>query len=345
MKNTRILRILLIVSLLIVQLTILNSCKRQPEQTSVPWSGYTQANVLELPEPVLQTHKENYIFKVTWFQKPFTGYFMLMALGVDGSINRMLVSSRGERGPGPAQLTEQDREEIRTILETMTQRSSMEPFAGVEVITLSFLWGGKYYRISFNESNCPDELQRLFEIADMAWRRSPTSLTNPPWSPCRENDKQQAQEPTDSVSLSPDDLPEQIEFSHGARLFYVTWFKQPFAGIYNQLSFFSDHYMADNFLDYRESVGNGGGYAQLDEMERREVQDLLESMVNVSSLEQPMGDTIITLGFLWESDYQLLNFGDLNCSSDLQRLFDIVGIAFEQQHPESNFFQNPCQER
>jgi len=248
----------------------------------------------------------------------------------------MLISGRGEQGVFPEQLTTKQRKEIRALLDTLAHSSSRDPAGGSWVITLSFLWQGKHHILSFNESSCPDELQRLFEIAN---ETQESEYRNPFPSPCNDKHPQQASEPTPSDSSV--ELPDFVRRVHYACLFHITWFKQPFADSYKELSLLVDHYMGENTVTYWETDQNTA-YGELTEAERQEIQAILETLTDTSSTRLPAEGTVITLGFSWEGDYRILVFGDANCPAGLRRLFEIADMPFKRDVPDHDLFQIPC---
>jgi len=319
MKKAKVLKLLL-AAIWVAQLTSLSSCQAVPD----------------LPEPVQQSYNTNKIFTLTWFEKPFMGYSMYMILHTNGYISRMLISGRGEKGGFPEQLTAKQRKEIWALLDTLTHSSSRDPSGGSRVITLSFLWQGKHHILSFNESSCPDELQRLFEITN---ETRESEYRNPFPSPCNGKHPQQASEPTPSDSSV--ELPDFVRRVHYACLFHITWFKQPFADSYKELSLLVDHYMGENTVTYWET-GQNTAYGELTEAERQEIQAILATLTDTSSTRLPAEGTVITLGFSWEGDYRILVFGDANCPAGLRRLFEIADMPFKRDVPDYDLFQIPC---
>jgi hypothetical protein len=342
MRNKKILKTSLLCILFVLMISLSN-CKRQPMQTPV-LSNHALADVVNLPDPIQQTHRGS-IFKITWFEKPFSGYYDRLLLHTDGYVDHWrIVENRGMRGASLGQLTQEEKQEIQSILEKMIDGSSVERSVGLKVITLNFLWRGENHILSFSESSCPHGLQRLFDIADAAFRRNPKYSSRLP-NPCQENTENQGQtqkatSQSDTLS-STTNLPDPVRQAHGARLFCVTWFEQPFTGSYDKLSLF-----ADNLIGFWLFVDDGGrevARGWLTESERQEVQTVLESMTNARPLEKPAGKTVFTLSFSWNADYYLFTFGDLSCPDDLHRLFEIADVAFQRNSSENEDFQNPLE--
>lgn len=328
-------------ALLAMALLGLDNCRRQQEPA--PFYSYTPSAVVDLPEPIREAHYSD-VFLITWFEPPFPGYYDRLHLYANGTVSRMrIVVDWAIHGGDWGQLTEEEKGEVRLILEAMTKVSPIELSTGSRIITLGFLWAGDNHVLSFSESNCPDELHRLFEIADKALKRNPEWLGTYP-DPCQKDNKYdgQVQEPIlpEDMSFSLD-LPEPVSRVHQApRLFCTTWFEPPFQGSYEELSFF-----ASNSTVYWQLWGEGGREAargRLTEEERQEVQDTLDLMTSMDPVEPPVGTTIITFSFPWKADSHLFTFGNANCPADLQHLFEIAQTTFKRDMPELDF-QTPCQ--
>ena len=97
------------------------------------------------------------------------------------SENQTLSVCAGDIGYGKA--TEADRQEAQAILASLVEASSTEPSPGDTVITLGFSWEGDYHLLTFGGSSCPAQARRLFEIADLAFRRYVPEEVIP--NPCR----------------------------------------------------------------------------------------------------------------------------------------------------------------
>lgn len=103
------------------------------------------------------------------------------------SENQTLSVRAGDIWYGKA--TEADRQEAQAILASLVEASSDEPSPGDTVITLGFSWEGDYHLLTFGGSSCPAQARRLFEIADLAFRRYvpeegiPNPCRNAPVSP------------------------------------------------------------------------------------------------------------------------------------------------------------------
>jgi hypothetical protein len=342
MNSTRALK-MLVVNALVVQLSLLSGCKRSPQTTLSP-SSYLPAAILDLPEPVQEDHR-NYLFTITWFKQPFTGYTYYLILLTNGSISPHEISQRGSKGGISGQLTPKEMREVQKILKAMRANTSSAPFEGSQVITLSFFWQGEHFTLSFNETSCPAELKQLFEIAYKAWGKSSIDAS---LQPCQRNEhrQQSEQEPasSDEASFSYTDLPEFVRLVHSTPMFAITWFERPFVDSYHRLWLLVDHVAADSLLEYGQGEVYGGTTAmsQLAELERLEVQNILRSLANTDSTRPPAGDTLITLSFMWEADLRAFSFGDANCPQELRRLFEIVDGAFLPRAGEPDTFQSPC---
>ena len=322
----RVIRTLLTATVWIAQLIWLSSCTRG----------------VELPEPVQQEYNKEKIFQIARIENcaPASGNSIRRILYVSGTVTYYSYDSLGGfKGAWPGQLPEDQWRKVQEILKAMTTIPSHDPFSGREVITLSFLWHGENYIASFSEKNCPDELERLFDITNTAW-----TVENPFPNPCRERPLSNSST-ADTLCSPLNVLPNTIGFAsdYSARLFQINWFEQPFTGSYEQLYFAVDGRKFDNFVTYgRSDSGGSVPYGGSTEAERQEVQAILVSLADIDSTERPVGNILITLGFSWEGDYRILVFGDANCPAGLRRLFEIADMPFKRDVPDYDLFQIPC---
>jgi hypothetical protein len=362
MRNVRAFQ-LLVGACLVFALVSLSGCREIVEQTSV-FAENTQLPSMKLPDTIQYVHNSDmlvitwfehpfsgYYDKNKWLEKPFSGHYDRLALHSDGSFGHWLVTANwGARRAGWGHLAEGQLEEIRAILETMTEDLLsespvlIEPSTGSKIITLSFPWEVENYVLSFSEASCPDEFHHLLEAIDVAFERNPenpASFQNL----CQQDSgyQEQTQDSTlsDGTPSSSVSLPDLIKQAHGARLFCITWFEQPFAGSYDELSLFANDFIGYYRLTDTSVHKNAKG--QLTEREMQEAKAILELMTSTSFTEQPMGETIVSLSFPWKADYHLFTFGDSNCPANLHRLLEIVDVAFRRDSPGFDF-QNPCQE-
>lgn len=321
-------RVLSVVILVFVQLALPSGCGKQAKPT--PWSDFIQSPIVNLPEPVMQAHQRSYVFVVDEFWNPYTSRMVGTGLTVDGNVERYRVSLQDGLGAVIGSLTQQDREEVRSILEAMTQIAPTDLLSGPKIVALSFFWHGEYYLLLFDESSCPEELARLFEIISTA--------TDHFWNPFYEE--------SDSTPSPMEDLPPLVESQLGGHYpFLAVWYNKPFSDVYDRLYFFPNRYgFASNDIEYRAAGSSVGAGAAFTDSEVQEIWTLLESLANAGEVkQQPVGDTIITFGFSWEANYHLLVVGDMNCPDELDRLFMIIEASFERIDIDS--FQNPCQEQ
>ena len=362
MKCKVILKTALMVALFVMVLLGLANCRRQQEPT--PFSPYTPSAIVDsptpnfssnngvpsavsnLPEPIQNTHRGT-VFLITWFAPPFQGYYDRLSLRDDSSISySQVVVDLALHSGSWGQLTDEEREEVQVVLKAMTEISLTGPLTGSQIITLSFLWEGDNHVLSFNESNCPSTLHRLFEIADAASKRNSEWYGVYP-NPCQKDNEydEQAQEPILPKNTSFHlDLPEPVRQAHEApRLFCATWFEQPFDGSYKELSLF-----ASNSVVYWQLWAKGGrevAKGRLTEKERQDVQDTLALMIDMTSVEQPTGTTTVTLSFPWRANTYLFTYGESGCPDELDHLFEIASAAFKRDSSILVSFQSPCQGR
>jgi hypothetical protein len=175
----------------------------------------------DLPDQIKQTHQSS-IFKVTWFEKPFSGYYDRLLLHTDGNIDHWrIVENRGMRGASLGQLTQDERQEIQSALEAMIDTSSKDRLEDLKVITLSFLWRGENHILSFSESSCPQELYHIFSIADAAFKWNLKYSSEFP-TPCQKNTGSRRQPQEANTQNNTLGLPDPIRQAHGARLFCIT---------------------------------------------------------------------------------------------------------------------------
>lgn len=137
--------------------------------------GGTPTAAGDLPSMVKDLHSAS-LFNITWYTQPFTGSYNHLLLFTDYYRGDNVVDyTRGEvyRGVSTySQLSESERQEVESILESMTSASTAELPDEDTVITLGFSWEADYHLLSYGNSSCPDELRRLFEIVGVAFSRS-----------------------------------------------------------------------------------------------------------------------------------------------------------------------------
>jgi hypothetical protein len=234
--------------------------------------------------------------------------------------------------------------EVRVILEGMPEESTVgqiDQSVGATVVILSLMGKGARRSFTFGGAHCPEGVRRLFEVADVAFTRA-----YPTWdvleSPCHP-----IQIPPDSTPV-PLVVPAIAMASHKqVILFHVTWFEQPFTGAYRELYSWRDSSDAESVTCCNQRTAPNeneqGPLGVLTDEERQEVDESRESLVRLNPVEQPAGDTIITLSIPWQIDTHIFNFGTSNCPPELRRLFAIADAAFKRQSPEYEGCENPCQ--
>jgi hypothetical protein len=301
----------------------------------------------------------NQIFKITWVQQPDALYADYMGVRIDGTVT-FLYSMSLYRSPMiksvPSTLLKERRQEIQRRLESLVAHSSIDPLGEVRVVTLSFFWQGEHHLLSFNEASCPFELYRLLEMTLAAAEDQRTTA-----NPCAESvsglPPSEEQDSPGGETYSIDKLPELVKRLHRTRLFALTWYEQPFNGLYNNLELYADYVKSDDLPGYwlhywrgeRGSPGAGSNTlvdvsVQLTASEKERVQALLESMSNTSPTELPPGDTLVTLSFLWEANQYLFHSRGGDCPQDFSSLLAVANTALQRQWPEFEGFQSPCGE-
>ncbi|RLC87190.1 MAG: hypothetical protein DRI37_06405 [Chloroflexi bacterium] len=137
--------------------------------------GGTSTAAGDLPSMVKDLHSAS-LFNITWYTQPFTGSYNHLLLFTDyyrGDNVIDYVYGEVYRGVSTySQLSESERQEVESILESMTSASTAELPDEDTVITLGFSWEADYHLLSYGNSSCPDELRRLFEIVGVAFDRS-----------------------------------------------------------------------------------------------------------------------------------------------------------------------------
>jgi len=126
--------------------------------------------------------QEMVLLKISWFQRPFSGSYNKITLTSNSSVFHSRIFDGGGSNVNRGQLTDSERQDVRQILDSLTGNRLLEQPIGTSVITLSFPWEGSYHVLTFGDSNCPNGLQRLLEIANLAFRRNAVSYidyTNP----------------------------------------------------------------------------------------------------------------------------------------------------------------------
>jgi hypothetical protein len=128
---------------------------------------------VELPERVRLPHSE-LLLRVIWFEQPFAGLYHELRVFADSDIS---YGQRGDNAPPGGRLvagwwlTESEEQEIQTALISMASTSSIKLPAEGTTITVGFPWEADYHLLVFEASHCPTELQLLFEMTDMVFKR------------------------------------------------------------------------------------------------------------------------------------------------------------------------------
>lgn len=125
------------------------------------------------------------LLKISWFQRPFSGSYDRITLTSNSSVFHSRIFVDGVSDVNRGQLTDSERQEVRQILDSLTDNHLLEQPIGTSVITLSFPWEGNYHVLTFGNLNCPNGFQRLLEIANLAFRRNAVSYIDYP-NPCRQ---------------------------------------------------------------------------------------------------------------------------------------------------------------
>lgn len=339
-------RFILIV--LVVLLVLFSSCKRRykPSLDRSPKQGLE--GLTNLPEPVRQEHQDaNFMFKVTWFQRPFSKYFDILLADPDGYVGHWLAPfARTPTQANSGQLDKKQRQEIRSILQRLTQRSAPEEVNGRRVVTIDFVWDGQGYILSFDEVGCPDGLYRLFEITEVTFKKYPHVSDFS--IPCQDGPElRETPNPAnlDSISVVPADLPDYVRESHTARLITLTWFQEPFTGRYEVLTVHTNN----SVFHKRQSVEGEGKLfeGQLTDAEKQKIQAIMGWAASLDIIESSSEDGVqgksINLSFTWNADFQFRSFPNSKCPDPLHSLFEIARTALKRSYSGDDVFTNPCE--
>jgi hypothetical protein len=124
-----------------------------------------------LPGAIKRTHIAPRLFRATWFEQPFDGSYHQLSLFANNSVVYRQIADAGAREVARGRLTEKERQKVQTTLGLITSMSSVEQPVETMLITLSFPWEADRHVFTTGCSDCPDSLQRLFEIANTAFER------------------------------------------------------------------------------------------------------------------------------------------------------------------------------
>jgi hypothetical protein len=144
------------------------------------YQGQTQEPVLRdntppasvnLPIMLGATHNNPLLYCITWFEQPFIGSYDKLSLFAGNLVRYEQFADNIGYKVVRGRLTDREGQKVHTSLETMASAVSTEQYTGTTIITLSFPWEADHHLLTFGDSNCPDSVCRLFDIAYVAFKR------------------------------------------------------------------------------------------------------------------------------------------------------------------------------
>lgn len=340
--------ILVIVLIVIVLIELKNSNSPFIGMSTLPVHSTYVIPVwpVDIPELVQQTHQSP-IFEVSWFEQPYPNYYHRLRLWSDGYIRYWRVVERigTQEVNSGGQLSIAEMAEVQSWLEKILTMQNMPIATDATIITLSFLWRGENHILSFDSSRCPQDLYRLFEMADTAFERHPDMYGKSTLNPCQTTAQSISTRPIPSSQETTPltvYLPEPVEDVHVApALFRTTWYELPFNGLYYKLLIFADDTVVVwKFTDKNRAEEARG---QLTAAERQETKELLLNSLGkgTDNLEEGRTERII-LSFTWEADYHLFIFDNLTCSKEYRDLLEIAKTAFARSDAQLDGLLDIC---
>ena len=136
----------------------------QPMQTQIPLEDATRSST---QPPDLHTIK---LFTLSWTTQPETNVYEMLSLYSDNSLYYYSGVNEELHLISHVRVNDIDRQIVRGILESMTTLNSVPSAAG-SAITLSFPWEGDYHVMNVANTECPDGLQNLFDLANSVLER------------------------------------------------------------------------------------------------------------------------------------------------------------------------------
>jgi hypothetical protein len=153
-------------------------CQSEPQgQTREPvLPDNTPRPSVDLPVMLGANHNNPLLYCITWFEQPFTGSYNKLSLFAGNLVRYEQFTDDMRREVVRGRLTDREEQKVQASLETMASAVSTEQYAGTTIVTLSFPWEADYHLLTFGDSNCPDSVCRLFDIACTAFKRDSPEL-------------------------------------------------------------------------------------------------------------------------------------------------------------------------
>jgi hypothetical protein len=277
--------------------------------------------------------------ELVWYKQPYTGAYDQLTLKGDGIMEHWrVIPNWATQGLESGHLFEEDRQELKDILNRLKDRPSDSIPQGSLTIGLAFSWNGDSRVLYYSDLTCDDDLRRVLEIANATLQRdrnkryslaglcTPGSLASEP--------QPTPAEVSDGVLLpaSPPDL-------RRMKILTVSWSRPPLPDTYEMVSLYSDNSMYYDVWEGNES--KSFLETKVNSSEQRDFLDLMQSLATSGQTPDSTG-TEVVLSFPWEGEYHMVGLARSNCPDKLRALLEIVGHLVQQQSPNSEQFYNPC---
>jgi len=139
---------------------------------------YEDVSLDNLPLPVQKFHRRldfvqaEYVFVATWYPRPYPDYFHVLWLSTDGAVASYLeIPDWAVQGGLQGELTAGELRGVSAALSHLADVHIPSTGKGAAVIALNFKSKGLVHIITCTEAECPQEIQDLFQIAEMAFQR------------------------------------------------------------------------------------------------------------------------------------------------------------------------------
>jgi hypothetical protein len=321
----------------IIALYLLLSCNGAATPTPAFLSAQMEI-IKNLPGVIRFAHSGN-AMELVWYKQPYAGAYDQVTLKADGVMEHwQVIPNWATHGGESGHLFEEDRQELKDILNRLKDRPSESIPQGSLTIGLAFSWNGDSSVLYYSDLTCDDDLRRLLEIANATLQRdrnkrysladlcTPDGLASEP--------QHTSTEVSDGVLL-PDSPPDLGRM----KILTMSWSRPTMTDTYEMVSLYSDNsmyydvYEGDELKSFLETKVNSS--------EQRDFLDLMRSLATSGKTPDSTG-TEVVVSFPWEGDYHMVGLAKSNCPDKLRALFAIVVHLVQQESPNSEQLYNPC---